>query len=168
MAELRFDLKSGRRLVCFSTNIAESGVTLPGITVVIDTGRELFFSYDLELHADVITTSWISQASQQQRKGRAGRTAPGALRACSLQFALFPCAPQCKEHYLWSISRWSSVCCCCRGVPGKCICMYTKVDYDAMPPFTVPAVLRSNCESMYLGLVCSCGTVAPSLLLLDL
>ncbi len=73
----RFDLTRGRRLVCFSTNIAESGVTLPGITVVIDTGRELFFSYDLELRADVITTNWISQASQQQRKGRAGRTSPG-------------------------------------------------------------------------------------------
>lgn len=74
---LRFDSSDGRRMVCFATNIAESGVTLPGVTAVVDTGRELFFSYDLELRADVITTSWISQASQQQRKGRAGRTAPG-------------------------------------------------------------------------------------------
>ncbi len=31
--------------------------------------------------------------------------------------------------------------------------MYTKEDYDAMPDFAVPAVLRSNCESLYLGLV---------------
>jgi ATP-dependent helicase HrpB len=72
-------------MVCFATNIAESGVTLPGVTAVVDTGRELFFSYDLELRADVITTSWISKASQQQRKGRAGRTAPGT---CCLRWHL--------------------------------------------------------------------------------
>lgn len=32
--------------------------------------------------------------------------------------------------------------------------MYTEADYkDSMKPYTVPAVLRSNCESLYLGLV---------------
>ncbi len=79
---IRFDSKDGRRMVCFSTNIAESGVTLPGVTAVVDTGRELFFAYDLELKANVITTSWVSKASQQQRKGRAGRTAPGVCVFC--------------------------------------------------------------------------------------
>jgi hypothetical protein len=48
--------------------------------------------------------------------------------------------------------------------------MYTKEDYDAMADYTVPAVLRSNCESLYLGLVrfsfisCNSPCVLPHLL----
>ncbi len=42
---------------------------------------------------------------------------------------------------------------CIVTVAGTCYLMYTKEDYDAMPDFAVPAVLRSNCESLYLGLV---------------
>jgi hypothetical protein len=44
---------------------------------VVDSGRELSVTYDLELKATVSEMTWISQASQRQRRGRAGRTAPG-------------------------------------------------------------------------------------------
>ena len=68
---------AGRRMICFATNVAEGGITIPGITLVVDTGRELSVTYDLQLKATVSEMTWISQASQRQRRGRAGRTAPG-------------------------------------------------------------------------------------------
>ena len=67
----------GRRFVCFSTNVAEAGVTIPGITAVVDTGREIVVAYDIELKADLVKVQWISQASALQRRGRAGRISPG-------------------------------------------------------------------------------------------
>lgn len=73
----RYPGNARRRLICFSTNVAEAGVTIPGITAVVDTGREINVTYDLNLKANVSEVSWISQASQLQRRGRAGRTAPG-------------------------------------------------------------------------------------------
>ncbi len=52
-------------------------MTIPGITAVVETGRELSMTYDLNLKCNVGKIAWISQASQIQRRGRAGRTAPG-------------------------------------------------------------------------------------------
>ena len=66
-----------KRMICFSTNVAEAGVTIPGITAVIETGREMNMTYDVALKATIGKIDWISQASQRQRRGRAGRTAPG-------------------------------------------------------------------------------------------
>ncbi len=75
-----------RRRVILSTNIAESSVTIPGITTVIDAGiqREARVSpwNGLRLIQDVPCT----QASAIQRAGRAGRTGPGkCLRLYSEQ-----------------------------------------------------------------------------------
>jgi ATP-dependent helicase HrpB len=75
-----------RRRVILATNIAESSVTIPGITTVIDAGvqREARYSpwNGLKFIQDVPCT----QASAIQRAGRAGRTGPGAcLRLYSQQ-----------------------------------------------------------------------------------
>lgn len=68
---------NGDRFICFSTNVAEAGITIPGVTAVIDSGREIFVQWDENTKADVRTVGWISKASRTQRRGRAGRTAPG-------------------------------------------------------------------------------------------
>jgi ATP-dependent helicase HrpB len=67
----------GVRRVVLATNVAESSVTLPGVRVVIDTGlaREPRFDPNSGFsRLDVVT---ISQASADQRAGRAGRVAEG-------------------------------------------------------------------------------------------
>ena len=67
----------GRRRVVLATNVAESSVTLPGVRVVIDTGlaREPRFDPNSGFaRLDVVS---ISQASADQRAGRAGRVAEG-------------------------------------------------------------------------------------------
>ncbi|MGE3172942.1 MAG: ATP-dependent helicase HrpB [Planctomycetota bacterium] len=66
-----------RRKVVLSTNVAESSLTIPGVTAVVDSGlcRELRF--DRGRGVDVLALARISQASATQRAGRAGRTGPG-------------------------------------------------------------------------------------------
>ncbi|XP_040564933.1 uncharacterized protein [Lepeophtheirus salmonis] len=69
-------LKNEQRVI-ISTNIAETSVTLPDITCVIDSGRHKEFSFDMVRNVGALTLSSISQSSALQRKGRAGRTGPG-------------------------------------------------------------------------------------------
>ncbi len=68
---------SGPRKVVLSTNVAESSVTLPRVTAVIDSGLARVPRYDLRTGIDRLGVESISAASADQRSGRAGRTAPG-------------------------------------------------------------------------------------------
>ena len=67
----------GRRKIILATNIAETSVTIPGVTGVIDSGlaRQLHVSSATGLPQ--LQTLAISQASADQRAGRAGRTIAG-------------------------------------------------------------------------------------------
>lgn len=68
--------ESDRRRVYLSTNVAETSITLPGVRVVIDSGL-----HKTRLHRAgraALATVPISQASMDQRAGRAGRVAQGA------------------------------------------------------------------------------------------
>jgi RNA helicase HrpA len=67
----------GRRKVIISTNIAETSVTIPGITTVIDSGLAKMNFYNPHTYTSSLTETTISKASCNQRKGRAGRTGPG-------------------------------------------------------------------------------------------
>ncbi|MEO7934925.1 MAG: ATP-dependent helicase HrpB [Dokdonella sp.] len=68
---------SGRRRVVLATNVAESSLTLPGICAVIDTGLAREPRFDANSGFSRLQTVNISQASADQRAGRAGRLAPG-------------------------------------------------------------------------------------------
>ena len=72
----KFD-KNYKRKVVFSTNVAESSLTVEGVIYVIDNGLELVDSYDPDRMMKILNTSVISNAQRMQRRGRAGRTAPG-------------------------------------------------------------------------------------------
>ena len=67
----------GRRRVVLATNVAESSVTLPGVRVVIDAGLAREPRYDPNSGFSRLDTVAISQASADQRAGRAGRVAAG-------------------------------------------------------------------------------------------
>src|SRR6202171_3179755 len=72
---------AGRRKIILSTNVAETSVTVPGVTAVIDSGLARIASHSRWSGLPALVTSKISRASAAQRGGRAGRTAPGrALR----------------------------------------------------------------------------------------
>lgn len=68
----------GTRRVVLATNVVESSVTLPGIRAVIDTGLAREPRFDPNSGFTRLETVTISQASADQRAGRAGRVAEGA------------------------------------------------------------------------------------------
>jgi len=63
--------------VIFSTNVAESSLTVDTVKYVIDNGHELYDSYDPKLRASKLDKKLITHAQAKQRMGRAGRTSPG-------------------------------------------------------------------------------------------
>ncbi len=67
----------GQRKIVIATNIAETSLTIDGITVVIDSGQARQASYVAKLGFSRLDTVQISQAAAIQRAGRAGRLAPG-------------------------------------------------------------------------------------------
>ena len=66
-----------RRKLVLATNVAESSLTIPGVTAVIDSGLCRELRHDRGRGVDVLQLTRISQASATQRSGRAGRTGPG-------------------------------------------------------------------------------------------
>ena len=69
----------GPRRVILSTNVAESSVTVAGVTAVIDSGIARVASTSPWTGLSTLETRDISLASATQRAGRAGRTAPGRV-----------------------------------------------------------------------------------------
>ncbi|WP_127475921.1 ATP-dependent RNA helicase HrpA [Microbacterium sulfonylureivorans] len=66
-----------RRRVILATNVAETSLTVPGIRYVVDTGTARISRYSNRTKIQQLPIEPISQASAQQRSGRAGRTSPG-------------------------------------------------------------------------------------------
>ncbi|PZU49764.1 MAG: ATP-dependent RNA helicase HrpA [Microbacterium sp.] len=66
-----------RRRVILATNVAETSLTVPGIRYVIDTGTARISRYSARTKIQQLPIEAISQASAQQRSGRAGRTSAG-------------------------------------------------------------------------------------------
>jgi ATP-dependent helicase HrpB len=70
-------LPQGRRKVVLATNVAETSVTVEGITGVVDTGLARTLRFDPSVGLDRLKLTPIARASADQRAGRAGRTQPG-------------------------------------------------------------------------------------------
>jgi ATP-dependent helicase HrpB len=68
---------SRERKIILATNVAETSLTVEGISDVIDLGLQKVLRYDAETAVDHLMTEQISRDSADQRAGRAGRTGPG-------------------------------------------------------------------------------------------
>ncbi|NBC29159.1 MAG: ATP-dependent RNA helicase, partial [Spirochaetes bacterium] len=68
---------AGKSKVVVSTNIAETSITIDGITSVIDSGLAKMNYYNPRSYTSSLVEGPISKASANQRKGRAGRTREG-------------------------------------------------------------------------------------------
>jgi ATP-dependent helicase HrpB len=67
----------GRRRVVLATSIAETSLTLDGVSVVVDSGLARRAEFDKAVGTTHLVTGRASQASAAQRAGRAGRQGPG-------------------------------------------------------------------------------------------
>lgn len=70
-------LPQPQRKIVLATNVAETSVTVAGITGVVDTGLARIVTFDPHTGLDRLRIEAISRASAEQRAGRAGRTQPG-------------------------------------------------------------------------------------------
>ncbi len=72
-------LPSSERKLILATNVAESSVTVEGVTTVIDSGLARIATYSPWTGLPTLHVGRISKASATQRAGRAGRTCPGQV-----------------------------------------------------------------------------------------
>lgn len=73
-----FDIPpKGVRKIVIATNIAETGITIPDVTCVIDTGKHREMRFDERRQMSRLTQSFIARANAKQRRGRAGRVQEG-------------------------------------------------------------------------------------------
>ncbi len=68
---------SAQLKIIVSTNVAETSLTIDGVKSVIDAGLARMSEFDANRGIETLMVKQISQASADQRAGRAGRTAPG-------------------------------------------------------------------------------------------
>lgn len=68
---------NGQRKIVLATNVAETSLTIEGISVVVDSGLERRATFDLKSGVSKLETRQVSKASSVQRAGRAGRLGPG-------------------------------------------------------------------------------------------
>ncbi len=68
----------GRRRVVLATSIAESSLTIEGVSLVVDAGWSRLPRFDPNTGLTRLTTLRVSRAAADQRRGRAGRLGPGA------------------------------------------------------------------------------------------
>ncbi|HTG88825.1 MAG TPA: ATP-dependent helicase C-terminal domain-containing protein [Vicinamibacterales bacterium] len=69
-----------RRRIVLATNIAETSLTVPGVTAVVDTGLVKVARYDAERGIDSLTLERVTNDSADQRAGRAARQGSGIVR----------------------------------------------------------------------------------------
>jgi ATP-dependent helicase HrpB len=109
---------AGTRKVVLATNIAETSLTIEGVTVVVDSGIARIGAFDPGTGMGRLVTTRISQASAEQRRGRAGRLSPGLCLRLWTQAehrALLPhtppeiaradMAPVALDLALWGVER---------------------------------------------------------------
>ena len=68
----------GRRKIVLATAIAETSITIEGVRVVVDSGLARVPRYEPDVGVTRLETVRVSRAAADQRRGRAGRTEPGA------------------------------------------------------------------------------------------
>ncbi|KAK9749633.1 hypothetical protein RND81_02G139900 [Saponaria officinalis] len=67
----------GKRKIIFSTNVAETSLTIPGVKFVVDSGMMKESRFEPGSGMNVLKVCWVSKSSAIQRAGRAGRTDKG-------------------------------------------------------------------------------------------
>jgi len=70
--------RPGRRKIVLATSIAETSITIEGVRIVVDSGLARVPRYEPDVGVTRLETVRVSRAAADQRRGRAGRTEPGA------------------------------------------------------------------------------------------
>ena len=102
-----FQSSQKRRLI-ISTNVAESSVSIPDVTAVIDTGYHRLPAFDPKTQIESLQTRRITHFNMVQRTGRAGRFGPGRVvrlfsKAEEMHFDKMPTPHLQTEELVWPV-----------------------------------------------------------------
>lgn len=108
--------QNGKRKIVIATNIAETSLTIDGVSIVIDSGLEKVQTFNLARKASQLSEQIISKASTIQRAGRAGRQQAGVCYRLwseqQQQFLIEKSLPQITQvdisPYLLSLKEWGT------------------------------------------------------------
>jgi pre-mRNA-splicing factor ATP-dependent RNA helicase DHX16 len=143
----------GSRKVVLATNIAETSLTIDGISFVIDAGLEKQLSYNSSTGMDSLVTVPCSRASAEQRAGRAGRTGPGMAFRLYTKYAFYHELPEDTLPEILRINLDGPV------LTLKAMGIHDILHFDFMDSPPVEA-LASSLENLYaLGYLDSNGAV---------
>nr|GAT48383.1 P-loop containing nucleoside triphosphate hydrolase protein [Mycena chlorophos] len=99
-----FDVPIGCRKIVIATNIAETGITIPDITCVIDSGKHREMRFDEKRQISRLVETFVARSNAAQRRGRAGRVQRGL---CFHLFTKLRHDTQLAEHPLPEMMRLS-------------------------------------------------------------
>jgi pre-mRNA-splicing factor ATP-dependent RNA helicase DHX16 len=143
----------GSRKVVLATNIAETSLTIDGISYVIDCGLEKQNSYNAISGLNQLVIVPCSRASAEQRAGRAGRTGPGMAFRLYTKYAFYHELPEVTLPEILRISLDSPV------LTLKAMGIHDVLHFDFMDPPPASALIASL-ETLYaLGYLDSNGAV---------
>jgi pre-mRNA-splicing factor ATP-dependent RNA helicase DHX16 len=143
----------GTRKVVLATNIAETSLTIDGISYVIDCGLEKQNVYDSATGINSLVVVPSSRASVEQRAGRAGRTGPGMAFRLYTKYAFYHELPESTLPEILRVSVDSPV------LLLKSMGIHDILHFDFMDPPPSTALIASL-ESLYaLGYLDSNGAV---------
>jgi pre-mRNA-splicing factor ATP-dependent RNA helicase DHX16 len=146
-------IPEGSRKVVLATNIAETSLTIDGISYVIDCGLEKQLSYNATTGMNALVVTPCSRASADQRAGRAGRTGPGMAFRLYTKYAFYHELP---ESTLPEILR---ICLDGPVLQLKAMGIHDILHFDLMDMPPVEA-LAASLETLYaLGYLDSNGAV---------
>ena len=127
-------------LLC--TNIAETSVTVNGVRYVVDLGQVKVRSYVPSTGMELLAVTPVSKAQAWQRAGRAGREAPGKVRAVAV--VLVVC---CAARHAMASADGSGLC-----VVTQCFRLYQETVFEKLRDAPVPEVRRVSLASVVLRL----------------
>ena len=104
-------LPQDHRRIVLATNVAETSVTVEGITGVVDSGLARMQTFDPAVGMDRLELGPIARDAADQRAGRAGRTRPGVcVRLWSEASHRHATSRRCRR---FAASIWRGRCCIC-------------------------------------------------------
>jgi HrpA-like RNA helicase len=78
------------RKVIFTTNFAETGITIPNVGYVLDTGDHIYSHFDIDTFTTTIKKADVARDSLTQRMGRVGRRGTGVYIGCYVEKKRLP------------------------------------------------------------------------------
>jgi pre-mRNA-splicing factor ATP-dependent RNA helicase DHX16 len=142
------------RKVILSTNIAETSVTIDGVSYVIDCGFEKQSVYQHQTGLSSLVITPISRASASQRSGRAGRTGPGTALRLYTKYAYYNELPESTPPEIQRCSLTGVV------LTLKSLGVNNLIDFDLLDPPSSEAMISALEELYALQAITSEGTLS--------